>query len=72
MDDPLRKKWSLHGYEQSLSIATIEGDSNKMKVRVVSDIEIKSFNGDYSVNIPKLNSKKKWPFTVDDSPKKRI
>ena len=38
-----------------------------MKVQVVSDIEIKSINGDYSVNVPKLYSKKNWPFTVDDS-----
>ena len=58
MDDALRKKLCLHGYEQSLSITTIEGDSTKMKVRVVLDIEIKSLNGDYSVNVPKLYSKK--------------
>ena len=70
MDEGLMEQLKIVGKESPITVTTIEGQSQEMKVTVVNNLEIRSLEENNAFIIPKIYAKKNWPFTEDDSPKK--
>lgn len=69
IDDELVKSLAADGPETVLSLTTMEAKSQPVTVKAIENIEAISIDGKRRVIIPKMYSKKNWPFELHDSPK---